>query len=123
MAVLTPTVVQFHSITAVRAVRTTAIPFLKMYEEKGSTVVYLLPVHSKCNAIFLRTILSVRSLRLSEVPSSKNIISYKYSRSLDSAERLLCRFIKKIFTSYIATCFLEWMCPRHCTSYDKKIDV
>ena len=59
MAVLLPTVVQLHGLTRVWPF----VPFLKSFEENGpkATAQYLLPVHSKHNAICLRTILFMKS--------------------------------------------------------------
>ena len=38
------------------------VQFLKMFEENGPTVEYLLPVHSKCNTICLHTIFLMMEL-------------------------------------------------------------
>ena len=55
-----PTVVQLHGPTmgtcGTHYSRFTAVLLLETYEDNGPTVEYLLPVCSKCNAIFLHTI-------------------------------------------------------------------
>ena len=60
-----------------------------------------------------------------KVPSSKNI-SYKNSyNSCSKYENghffLVGQMATLCLTSDIAACFIDWICPRRCTSYEKSL--